>query len=427
MKHAFLSRRHRNPHQHDEQQKEQPFFSKANDTESEPFFSGAGHAEPVQAKLVMGQPGDKYEKEADTVADHVVNGQTQTAVQPKGISAIQRLDLATPIEDEKLSTAEARMEKDKVIQEKADARVQPAAAETVPEKKEKPVQMAPASTGTAPEKKEKPVQMAPASTGPTPEKKEKPVQMAPASTGPMPEKKEKPVQMAPASTGPTPEKKEKIQAKANPLVPGVQREPEAGVTTTSAQLSSRIQDSSGKGKPLPGKTRAEMESALGTDFSGVNIHTDTSAVQMNEELSAQAFTHGQDVYFNSGKYHPESAEGQRLLAHELTHVVQQTGNDRVSLDRANTANKSVGVKNTLKSSFIFSGSTKFQDALITIGDLSAAVKHGDCSLSELVIILNNNKFPQTGAVIQGDRYNFQIVSADPKKLSIPKIKLIKKQ
>jgi hypothetical protein len=365
MKHAFLSRRHRNPHQHDEQQKEQPFFSKSNEKERQPFFPAAGHEQPAQTKLAIGQPGDKYEQEADAVANRVVKGQNQTpAVQRRGISAIQRSDLATPVEDEKLSTAEARMEKDKLIQEKAGA---------------------------------------------TEEKKKKPVQMQTASGDAMEDKKKKPVQMAPA-----------------PL-PQVQRETEGGGTTASAQLSSRIQDSSGKGKPLPGKTRAEMESAIGTDFSGVNIHTDGNAVEMNEKLGAQAFTHGHDVYFNSGKYHPESAQGRRLLAHELTHVVQQTGNDRVSLDRASTADKSVGVKNTLKSSFIFSGSTKFQDALITIGDLNAAVKHGDCSLSELVIILNHNKFPKTGEVIQGDRYNFQIVSADAKKLSISRIKIIKKQ
>jgi len=46
---------------------------------------------------------------------------------------------------------------------------------------------------------------------------------------------------------------------------------------------------------------------------------------MNKELNAQAFTHGRDIYFNAGKYDPESTQGKKLLAHELTHVVQQTG------------------------------------------------------------------------------------------------------
>jgi hypothetical protein len=68
-----------------------------------------------------------------------------------------------------------------------------------------------------------------------------------------------------------------------------------------------------------------MESRFGTDFSGVKIHTDTNAVQMSRELNAQAFTVGSDIYFNSGKYAPESASGKHLLAHELTHTVQQGG------------------------------------------------------------------------------------------------------
>jgi hypothetical protein len=68
-----------------------------------------------------------------------------------------------------------------------------------------------------------------------------------------------------------------------------------------------------------------MESAFGADFSGVRVHTGSEAVQMSQDLNAHAFTHGSDVYFNSGKYSPSTTEGGRLLAHELTHTVQQGG------------------------------------------------------------------------------------------------------
>jgi hypothetical protein len=68
-----------------------------------------------------------------------------------------------------------------------------------------------------------------------------------------------------------------------------------------------------------------MEPRFGNDFSSVRIHTGSNAVQMNKELHAQAFTHGSDLYFNEGKYNPGSNSGKQLLAHELTHVVQQTG------------------------------------------------------------------------------------------------------
>ncbi len=96
-----------------------------------------------------------------------------------------------------------------------------------------------------------------------------------------------------------------------------------GGSVASAQLSSRIENSSGQGRSLPEGTRAEMESSIGADFSGVNVHTGSESVEMNKDLGAQAFTHGQDVYFNSGKFNPENDEGKRLLAHELTHVIQQ--------------------------------------------------------------------------------------------------------
>jgi ABC-type phosphate/phosphonate transport system substrate-binding protein len=68
-----------------------------------------------------------------------------------------------------------------------------------------------------------------------------------------------------------------------------------------------------------------MEPRIGADFGSVRVHTGSEAVQMNRELNAQAFTNGSDIYFGAGKYSPSSSDGKRLLAHELTHVVQQTG------------------------------------------------------------------------------------------------------
>jgi hypothetical protein len=72
-------------------------------------------------------------------------------------------------------------------------------------------------------------------------------------------------------------------------------------------------------------TQSFMESRFGTDFSDVRIHTGSQAVQMSRGLNAQAFTVGNDVYFNEGKYSPNFDSGKHLLAHELTHTVQQGG------------------------------------------------------------------------------------------------------
>lgn len=77
------------------------------------------------------------------------------------------------------------------------------------------------------------------------------------------------------------------------------------------------------GEPLTGPVLEKMSQAFGTDFSPVRIHTDAKAVQMNRKLGANAFTHGKQIFFDRDKFRPESREGKRLLAHELTHVVQQ--------------------------------------------------------------------------------------------------------
>ncbi len=83
--------------------------------------------------------------------------------------------------------------------------------------------------------------------------------------------------------------------------------------------------SKGAGSPLPNATHHHMGKALGSDFSTVRVHTDSEAQQMSQEIHAKAFTHGTDIYFNKGQYNPSSTGGKKLLAHELTHVVQQNG------------------------------------------------------------------------------------------------------
>ena len=91
----------------------------------------------------------------------------------------------------------------------------------------------------------------------------------------------------------------------------------------SNNVSNRIQSTKGSGNVMPETTKSFMESRFGTDFSSVKIHTGNYASQLSKELSAQAFTVGNDIYFNEGKYQPESSEGKHLLAHELTHTIQQ--------------------------------------------------------------------------------------------------------
>ncbi len=91
----------------------------------------------------------------------------------------------------------------------------------------------------------------------------------------------------------------------------------------SSALMNQIQHTRGGGQALDTNTRSFMESRFGMDFSGVRIHDNTQAAEMNQKINAGAFTIGRDIYFNQGRYQPKTVEGRMLLAHELVHVRQQ--------------------------------------------------------------------------------------------------------
>ena len=79
----------------------------------------------------------------------------------------------------------------------------------------------------------------------------------------------------------------------------------------------------GQGRPLPPATRRYFEPRFGYDFSGVRVHADSNAARATRAVNARAFTLGRSIAFSPGQYDPDSHSGRRLLAHELTHVVQQ--------------------------------------------------------------------------------------------------------
>jgi len=95
---------------------------------------------------------------------------------------------------------------------------------------------------------------------------------------------------------------------------------------SSPSLVASLNASRGGGSPLPGGTKQFMENAFSTDFSLVRVHTGSLASEMSKGINAKAFTSGRDIYFKEGQYNPDSSEGKHLLAHELTHVVQQGSN-----------------------------------------------------------------------------------------------------
>lgn len=114
--------------------------------------------------------------------------------------------------------------------------------------------------------------------------------------------------------------------------------------TGSIPFEQTIASSKGGGSALPGDTQQFMESRFNADFSGVRVHTDSTAVSLSRSINAQAFAHENDIYFNSGKFSPDSTEGRTLLAHELTHTVQQGASRSEPSSGTPAAQKQINLK-----------------------------------------------------------------------------------
>lgn len=146
---------------------------------------------------------------------------------------------------------------------------------------------------------------------------------------------------APKNGVATPAIQQKVLATA--ITPLVRRQPagDGSGRSASAEVANKIAASRGLGSPMPDGLHQYMGSRFGADFSGVRIHTDANADTLNRSLKAQAFTVGSDVYFAQGRYNPDSYDGRRLVAHELTHVVQQGGASATRTMPLSTAQRSI--------------------------------------------------------------------------------------
>lgn len=104
----------------------------------------------------------------------------------------------------------------------------------------------------------------------------------------------------------------------------IQRQPDGpSKDTARKEIQQALEQNKTRGSPLPEGTRMFMEKHIGADFSNIRIHTGKEAAQLSGQLNAQAFTYGHQIYFNESKFNPATSEGKHLLAHELTHTIQQ--------------------------------------------------------------------------------------------------------
>jgi hypothetical protein len=319
----------------------------------------------IQPKLAIGAPGDKYEQEADSVAAQVMSMNapaSQQPVQRQGTEPeedeVQMKPLAsmiTPL----VQRQEAAPEQEEQLQ--AKPLVQP--QETAPEEEELQAKPLVQRQEAAPQEEElqaKPLVQRQEAAPQEEELQAKPLvqrqETAPEEeelqAKPLVQRQEAAPEEEQLQTKPLVQRQEapeEEELQAKPLVqrqeaapeeeqlqtkPLVQRQESApeeeqlqtkrspdGNSHASNNLESQLGASKGSGSPLPDQVRSFMEPRFGADFSQVRVHTDSNAVQMNQALGAQAFTHGHDVYFGAGK----SPAISDLTAHELTHVVQQTG------------------------------------------------------------------------------------------------------
>ncbi|MXV49682.1 DUF4157 domain-containing protein [Pedobacter sp. HMF7647] len=105
----------------------------------------------------------------------------------------------------------------------------------------------------------------------------------------------------------------------------IQRKSEHSATPVTDSIDNQIESSRGSGQTIDHETKSFMQHRFGESFDNVHVHTDTNSGQLARSLNAKAFTVGDDIYFKEGNYNPGSAEGRKLLAHELTHTIQQSG------------------------------------------------------------------------------------------------------
>ena len=271
----------------------------------------------IQFKLSIGKSGDKYEQEADRVASQVMrmpDAQIQQQPMEEEEEMMQPKTIGGEISPlvQKQTIEEEEEEEEELLQAKTlpgEVRRQPI------EEEEEEEEMLQAKTLPG-EVRRQPI-----------EEEEEEEEMLQAKTLPgevrrQPIEEEEEELMMKRNPGPElplvqqqEEEEEEIQTKENPA--GYH----ASQDTTS--IESQLSNTKGGGSWLPESIRSFMEDRFGADFSGVNVHDDTNAHEMSSQMNAQAFTYGNDIYFGAGRYSPGSAAGRKLLAHELTHVVQQ--------------------------------------------------------------------------------------------------------
>ena len=256
---------------------------------------------PIQAKLRVGPVGDRYEQEADRVAGEVVD--SPSPVPSKASSGDGGVAQRQELPEEELQMKSLAATITPLVQRQA-----------LPEEEE--LQMKSLSSTIMPLVQRQP--------------------------------EEEELQMKSLSSAATPLVQRQLDEEELQMRPlGQWRRTRERGFLAGDTIERQLARLRGQGAALPSGFLSEMEQRFGADLSGVRVHSGHEAAQLNQSLRARAFTHGADIYFGSSAYDPSSRAGRRLLAHELTHVVQQGAARRTRRDgvgRTSTVAASRGIQ-----------------------------------------------------------------------------------
>lgn len=300
------------------------------------------HKTPIQAKLTIGQPGDKYEQEADRMADQVMR-------MPEPVNPVNTTSPIQQQEEEEQESIQAKSlaaqitplvqrqaDEEEPVQKQAEAKEEETAPTVVTQRQPEEEESLQGKFLQRQSEEDEELRTKPLIQRQTEEEEETAVQAKPLMIQRLcPEcekersEKEGSVQRAINST-PTitiqrlcPKCREERRGK-----PGrwpIQLKPSNGQTNQpSPNIESNINAMTGGGSPLPKATRSFFENRFGANFSPVRVHTNNRATETAKSINARAFTVGNNIAFSAGQYAPETYSGKRLMAHELTHVVQQS-------------------------------------------------------------------------------------------------------
>ena len=267
----------------------------------------------LQAKLKIGQPGDKYEQEADRVADAVMRMPEEGI--SKGAPEIQRICRVCgekelrrqTIEEENMEGLQSQPEEEDELQAKTTSDNKTKVSPDLESRK----QFFKEGGQTLSENASKFLEQQSTQAfshlnSPHMQRECEECKIAPPSKEELETEKEE------AEITPISRKEEDTSDGASPRA-------------SFSDIESTLKRSRDGGHPLLQDTRKGMEDRFGQDFSNVRIHTGSEAASMSRFIQAKAFTYENNIFFNEGKYNQNTKDGLQLLAHELVHVIQQTG------------------------------------------------------------------------------------------------------